>query len=218
MILSKCPPNLVNTADHAGCLPIHYAAWSGFAEIVQLLVPHANVNAPDRNGNTALIQAARNGNAKVGEILISHNADIHARGYGGFTALYWAVKKQHVEFVNLLLDHRADIHAHSEDGSSPLRCALAENMVIVDLLISHPSTDWDILQNIPLNQLTDDEDKRNALLKIINWKFRNAFVRFYESFSGFGNDISQQHHIPKYILDGMIAREICSYHTCTVSH
>jgi ankyrin repeat protein len=66
----------VNEYDSLGGTPLHDAAWSGEARIVELLIEHrANVNARHKEaGSTPLHYAALMDRREVAQILLAHGA------------------------------------------------------------------------------------------------------------------------------------------------
>jgi ankyrin len=79
-----------------------------------LLEAGANANAALLLGETAVMAAARTGNADIAEQLLSRGADPNARAARGQTALMWAVAQRHPDVVKVLLAHGADVHARSD--------------------------------------------------------------------------------------------------------
>ena len=68
------------------------AALCGKTEIVKsLLEAGANPNAEDKDGDTALIEAAKKCKTEVVKLLLEAGADIEAKDKEGKTALMWAV-------------------------------------------------------------------------------------------------------------------------------
>jgi len=98
-----------------GVTPLQKAAELGNTEAVKALIkggPYggANVNKTDRNDRTALMEAARSGNADIVKALIAKGADVNKQDKFGGTALMdaaWhgdteAAKAVHGEFqINL---------------------------------------------------------------------------------------------------------------------
>jgi ankyrin repeat protein len=71
--------------------------------IVKLLLDHgANVHARDRNGWTALMHAARNGNGEAVKLLLARGAEIEAKDREGQTAATIAGQEGRGEIVALL--------------------------------------------------------------------------------------------------------------------
>eukprot|EP00250_Pteridium_aquilinum_P005928 c15943_g2_i1 orf=198-1775(+) len=84
--------------------PIHFAAAQGHNEIVSLLL-ESGVEANVRNysGQTALMQACRNGHWEVVQTLILFKANINRADYlNGRTALHFAAVNGHARCIRLL--------------------------------------------------------------------------------------------------------------------
>ena len=104
--------------------PLVEAAQDGKLEIVALLVTnHADINAHGAWGRTALQFAANNGDAKIVEYLLKHNADPNSRDQGNLTPIIQSIKS--VEVIRLLLAYGADINAHG--GANTLYAQAIEN-------------------------------------------------------------------------------------------
>ena len=122
--------------DANGWTPLHLAASSGRAKVVNLLLDRgADIDARDANGCTPLHDAASSERAKVVNLLLDRGADIDARDANGCTPLYRAAILERVRFVNLLADRGADIDARDANGCTPLyHAAILERVRFVNLL------------------------------------------------------------------------------------
>ncbi len=95
------------TVDHRdafGRTALMFAATGTDAETVELLLDAgADVNAVDSGeGFTALMHAAAEGQTKVVQVLLKHQADPDIRDVDGDTARDFATQNGHAEVVNLL--------------------------------------------------------------------------------------------------------------------
>jgi hypothetical protein len=93
--------------------PLHYAAWSGSNEILQLLLKFgADINAvaTGYSGRTALQAASEREHIELVRVLLNYGADINAPAavdYGRI-ALQAASEQGHIELVQFLLNIGAD--------------------------------------------------------------------------------------------------------------
>jgi hypothetical protein len=82
--------------------------------IALLLDAGAPADSTLKNGETALMMAARTGNVAAIEVLAKHDADINAREkLRGTTALLWAAAYRNTDAASALLAHGADVAARS---------------------------------------------------------------------------------------------------------
>ncbi|MCC2333779.1 ankyrin repeat domain-containing protein [Cellulomonas wangsupingiae] len=88
-----------------------------------LVAQGADVDAPDRWGNTPLHTRARSGRSTI-DVLLELGADVHADGATVGTPLHAAAASLHAENAALLLAHGADVDARNRDGLTPLELAL----------------------------------------------------------------------------------------------
>ena len=77
----------------------------------------------DRDVNTALLDASKNGYIEIVKRLLENGADVnHQDGYG-LTALMYASKNGHIEVVRLLLENGAKVDIQSTRGRTALMYA-----------------------------------------------------------------------------------------------
>ena len=91
--------------------------WSYDKERAEKLLAHgADVGARDRDGDTALHGAAKNGEVGMIQLLLDKGADPNARNNQGGTPLMWAVVYGNSQAVSLLLSRGADALLKDNDG------------------------------------------------------------------------------------------------------
>lgn len=73
----------------------------------RLLCAGADVNAQNRNGKTALIEAAMKDDIKAVQLLVQHGADVHKMDKNGNTALKIAVGHGNKTMEQILKNRRA---------------------------------------------------------------------------------------------------------------
>lgn len=122
--------------------PLHIAARRGRSEdeeLVELLLKGgAKVAAKDPDGLTPLQLAVQSDNKQIVKALLSHKADVNARGdYSGHSPLHWAIKPGNQEMVESLLAHKADVNAKNKEGHTPLHMAANyADKTVVELLLA----------------------------------------------------------------------------------
>lgn len=82
-----------------------------------------NVNAVDRHGHTALMQAAKGGEIETVKDLLRRGAALDARSEKGKSALHYAAANGHVEVVKLLVENGAELDARDLEWHTPLMLA-----------------------------------------------------------------------------------------------
>ena len=94
----------VAAATSSGCTALHCAAWIGDYDAVasQQLQANANVHAVSNYGQTALHWAARNGRARVADVLLQANASTTAVTMAGRTPVQVAEQNGHGELAERL--------------------------------------------------------------------------------------------------------------------
>lgn len=101
--LEICRQLIARDADvnKPGWTPLHYAATSGNAAVVQLLLDHfAYIDAASPNGSTPLMMAAMYGSTDVVTMLLDAGADPTLKNALGLSALDFARKADHNEAVD----------------------------------------------------------------------------------------------------------------------
>jgi len=89
-------------------------------EMLEIETARPDVNAKDKYGSTALIDASFKGQKDIVELLILEGADLNARDRQGDTALMNAALKGHIEIVELLISNGADVSVKDNTGNSAL--------------------------------------------------------------------------------------------------
>ena len=92
--------------------------------IITALLDHgANSDAQDGLGNTALLNAANDGKAKIIDLLLTRGANVNLANQSRYTPLYIASGSGNLVVVKRLLQSNPDIDAQSDFGTSPLMAA-----------------------------------------------------------------------------------------------
>jgi ankyrin repeat protein len=103
--LDLCRQLITRDADvnKPGWAPLHYAASSGNAKVVELLLEHyAYIDAESPNGSTPLMMAAMYGSAEAVKVLLDAGADVTVKNSIGLNALDFAQKVGHDDSVALI--------------------------------------------------------------------------------------------------------------------
>lgn len=118
-------PQLVNTPDATGFLPLQWAALNNRVSVATLLLEKGvAVNATDNDKQTALHWAAVRGSLPCAELLLRSGArleQVDCRGYG---AIHVAAQYGHTGMIyHFKMRWDADVDTHDNDGRSPLHWA-----------------------------------------------------------------------------------------------
>lgn len=87
------------------------------------LARSANVNAPGRDGSTALLWATYNSNQEMTKALLAAGAPVNTPNHYGVTPLLQASRTGDAPLIGILLKAGADPLARHSDGSTPLMAA-----------------------------------------------------------------------------------------------
>ena len=136
----------VNAPQGDGTTALHWAAFNDNLQMARMLVAAgANVKATTRDGAiTPLFMAAKNGDAKMIELLLQYGADANSTDERGTTALMTAAASGSADAVRVLIEHGADVNAkEGAHGQTALMFAAALNRAdaIKALLDAHADPD-----------------------------------------------------------------------------
>ncbi|KAJ3220636.1 hypothetical protein HK099_004134 [Clydaea vesicula] len=114
------------TENSAGLLPIHYASSRGFLLVVKTLIEigGADVNAVDKENESALYKASHNGHLEVMTYLISKGASVDIQDQEGWSSLHNCSSRGFKDCVELLLLKKCEIDVQSTTGFTPLSIKL----------------------------------------------------------------------------------------------
>ncbi|CAE7364026.1 INVS [Symbiodinium sp. CCMP2592] len=108
---------ILRVPDKMGNTPLHYAAKSGFNEMVKMLLPRrAAIDGKNRNGWTPLHWACATGHSDVATTLIAAKAAVAIQDLDGRTEAMWAAKHGHSEALAVLLDRGFDLNICDKFG------------------------------------------------------------------------------------------------------
>jgi ankyrin repeat protein len=139
--LIRQDPQVVNKLKK-GRIPLHYAAFYGRSDTVELLLAHgaeASVNQKTKDGLTPLHCAAiKKGKLEVVKILLGAGAHVNIQSKDGLTPLHYAAFRNYLEVVRILLDHSANVTQQDCSGCTPLHYAAwnghSDNDTVAELL------------------------------------------------------------------------------------
>jgi ankyrin repeat protein len=125
-------------------LLLHAVKHSNIEEVLLLLFhKKAPADARSSTGGSGLHIAAKAGNGKLAELLLSYGADPNAQelrgtsGNGGKTPLMYAAEGGHTHVASVLLEHGAQPQLQSAKGMSALHCAAIHgHSPVVQLLLA----------------------------------------------------------------------------------
>ena len=103
LLEAKANPNSYHGRAQIPLLQSAIIFWKTNPELLELLVKHgADINASDKNGNTALMIAAVRNYPELASLLLEHGAGKTTENKQGKTALDLAVKRKNNQVINIL--------------------------------------------------------------------------------------------------------------------
>ncbi|MEW6349680.1 MAG: ankyrin repeat domain-containing protein [Thermodesulfobacteriota bacterium] len=138
------------------------AAGEGNLELVTTIIEKgADIETPDRNGRTPLMEAAEAGYPEMVKLFIGRGANVRAADKGEMTVLMHAARgnsNHKPDVVKLLLKHGADVNARDSSGRTALHYAVADGNPEVPLLLLNQGAD-----------LSAADDKGSTVLHEAAW-------------------------------------------------
>jgi ankyrin repeat protein len=99
--------------------------WRDDKPRVEKLLAHgADVNAEDKDGDTALHGAAQNGDVEIMQMLLDKGANLNVKNKQGGTPLMWAAVYGHEDATRFLLSRGADPALKDVDGITAVEWAV----------------------------------------------------------------------------------------------
>ncbi|KAK1326477.1 hypothetical protein QJS10_CPA01g00326 [Acorus calamus] len=124
VLLNKRIPNLAD-ATVSKWLPLHTLAASGEFYLLDKLLKHnVDINAPDKDGLTALHKAIICKKQAIMNYLLRESANPFVRDQDGATLMHYAVQTASSDAIKLLLLYNVDINLADNDGWTPLHLAV----------------------------------------------------------------------------------------------
>ena len=168
-----------NLPDFKKRTPLMTAAYRGKANIVTKLLEidslKKNINAQDKDGDTALIFAAKRGYDNILDLLLQEGADPNLRNFKERTPLMEATKRGKANIVTKLLEIdslKKNINAQDKDGDTALIFAAKRGSDdIMDLLLqagADPNLS-NFKERTPLMEATK-RGKANIVTKLLKIK------------------------------------------------
>ncbi len=134
----------VNTFDHQGFTPLHWAAKNMHKEVARtLLAMGADALRKSSCGSLPIHEASLSGHFDVVSILIPEGNEnlsrdqMNAYDAGNLTPLHWASRNGHVRLVSLLLSRGADPRRCENGWSCMHEAAMNGDCEVIKMLLRH---------------------------------------------------------------------------------
>lgn len=117
----------INAANSEGTTPLIAATSIKSSQLVEkLIAKHAELNAKDSKGLTALMHAIIESDEKSVGILINNGALIEV---DGISALHNAAETDNANILSMILEKRPNLEVKDSEGKTPLHRASAANLI-----------------------------------------------------------------------------------------
>eukprot|EP01125_Pyxidicula_operculata_P018121 TRINITY_DN6415_c0_g1_i3.p1 TRINITY_DN6415_c0_g1~~TRINITY_DN6415_c0_g1_i3.p1 ORF type:complete len:1033 (+),score=182.02 TRINITY_DN6415_c0_g1_i3:1-3099(+) len=158
----------VNVSDHFGRYPLHYAAFDGLTEQLQILLDHnAYPAVADMDGYLPIHKAIWRGHHCTVKALLNHKSStsvINAQSKKGYTPLHLSVLTNNLQISKLLIDFGSSCHVNIRDktGESALhKAAKNGNLSLIELLVKEGKAEVNLQNKLgitPIDFAVKNED------------------------------------------------------------
>ena len=122
--------------DSSRNLPLHFAAWDGHVQVVEMLLSDSNIDTQGYLGRTILCISALRGHETLVRLLLDRNAKLELEDDDQSTPLMNAVRMNHNEIAQLLIAKDANVHTMDGECRTLLHgVARNGNIDLVKLLL-----------------------------------------------------------------------------------
>ncbi|KAI5656488.1 hypothetical protein M9H77_25281 [Catharanthus roseus] len=121
-------PLTINSRDRHSRTPLHLAAWSGQAKVVEYLCKKADVGAAAMDDMGAIHFAAQKGHLDVVRMLVTSGVSVKSINRKGMTALHYAAQGSHIELAKYLIKKGSNVNAKNKAGKTPVDLATSEEL------------------------------------------------------------------------------------------
>lgn len=104
-----------------------------------LVAAGANLHTiKNKQGETLLMLAAREGHEEIVKTLVLQGTDVNAKSNKGHNAMSYSSRYGHLAVVQYLLNHGAEVNITNNNGWTPLlKAARGGHLAVVDYLLAH---------------------------------------------------------------------------------
>ncbi len=175
-----------------------------------------NPDKKDRNGRTALMRAAKNGDTEEINLLLKSNANVNLCDNDGWTALMNAARYQNdPEIIRILLEAGANPNQKNKYGSTALHLAAAytETPEILRQLVKASKNSDEIFKSFIMTITSNSTGEKNQTSKIKVFIDEKVPVnRFYEGRTPlmYAAEYSASTEVIRFLLDNGAAKNLHS--------
>ena len=128
----------IDPHDYEGNTALSVAISRGKVNILKLLLKYKHSIDLLKNGDSVLMQAAKNGNTAITKVLLDKGASTNIENDIGNTALTIAAFNGHSNIVRILLEHGSEVDTENHWGRTPLHYAIGKgHNYIATTLLKH---------------------------------------------------------------------------------